>query len=171
MVSFKTAILKKSAENCSDPAPLREIIQYIKTKKVLPDGREVYIPKGAMVAIEGSNGTFALGFSLCCKKDRFDKKRGRQMARERAVKFKERKYPALRYLSESEGFSVAISNIAVSDIVAIPATIFDRLSIFAVKVSQSFDQNMPVWAQKAFFTHLKGHKEKLEEASHDASMS
>ena len=65
--------------------PKYTVIQYVRNKK--------RVPYGVLVAIK-SNDEFTLGYSLCNKKDRFNKRTALKIAIERATVVNER--PALK---------------------------------------------------------------------------
>ena len=77
--------------------------------------------RGVMVAFTGDNGTFHLGFALCCKKDTFNKKQGRKIAIGRAYKWHE------------------------GDKRNIPDSIAEALLSFTDKAERILEQKRPTW--------------------------
>ena len=75
----------------------RELLQYIRANvktatRKRRDGEEetARVPyghrRGAFIARQNQDGDVGIGWSLCCKKDRFDRELAKNMARGRSVK-------------------------------------------------------------------------------------
>jgi hypothetical protein len=102
--------------------PQYTVIQYIRRKRKSEDLRKkalskltveeqkalgissskrIDAPYGVMVAVKNSDGTFNTGYSLCNRRDRFNKKRALKIAIDRAVAYRHPGYQAVNEKGEA----------------------------------------------------------------------
>jgi len=120
----------------------REIIQFIRKKS----GRRV----GVMWASNNGNGKVIIGFSLCDGKDKFDRKRGLQIAEIRAERYSHREI--YKFIHYNEKKRDIIRNFGQTDnapIALIPLSIRPQIERFLIRCNSRFkNASLPRWAEK-----------------------
>ena len=126
------------------PARTCETVQYIRDHK--------RNPIGVMIA-KPIDGKLAIGFSLCCKRDknRLDKDYGINKARERALLFIDKNYILISSEKPIYDMELELNAKKRSETVIIPQSVYHPLSNFIDKCEYKYDNcELPSWTDEMY---------------------